>query len=134
MQYTEQKGLDTSKYVLYTYFRSSTSWRVRTVLNYKKLPYDCKFVHLVKDEQSNAEYLKLNPNGVKLLSYCVGSSSITYRKRRSPGWVNGNLWVSRISSSWVSTLTSWSNHQGPSERILWSHQLWNSSLSKPEIA
>lgn len=67
MQSTEQKQ-ELTKYVLYTYFRSSTSWRVRTVLNYKNVPYDCKFVHLVKEEQSNPDYLKVNPNAVSLIS------------------------------------------------------------------
>lgn len=34
--------------VLYTYFRSSTSWRVRIALNYKNIPHSFKFIHLVK--------------------------------------------------------------------------------------
>jgi glutathione S-transferase len=53
MQYEEQKKIEGNTYLLYTYFRSSTSWRVRTVLNYKKISYDCKFIHLVKEEQTS---------------------------------------------------------------------------------
>ena len=54
---------------LFTYFRSSTSWRVRIVLNYKGIPHDFKFVHLVKGEQKSEQYKKINPNGVLRLSY-----------------------------------------------------------------
>lgn len=53
-------------YVLYSYFRSSTSWRVRIALNLKNIPYEFKFVHLAKGEQKNEEYKKINPNAVKI--------------------------------------------------------------------
>lgn len=56
--------MQTDKLVLYTYFRSSTAWRVRIVLNLKGIPYEPKFIHLVKGEQKNEEYKKINPNGV----------------------------------------------------------------------
>jgi maleylacetoacetate isomerase len=51
---------------LYSYFRSSASFRVRIVLNLKQLPYEIVPVHLVKNggEQYAAEYLQLNPQGV----------------------------------------------------------------------
>jgi glutathione S-transferase len=65
----QEKPAEGNPYTLFTYFRSSTSWRVRIALNYKKIVYDYKFIHLVKDEQSNAEYLKINPNGVNLFIY-----------------------------------------------------------------
>lgn len=80
MQYSEKKSVEGNHYTLYTYFRSSTSWRVRIVLNYKKIPFDCKFVHLVKGEQSSPDYLKVNPNGVNLL-VIVGSSLIGAQDR-----------------------------------------------------
>ena len=47
--------------VLYTYFRSSASWRIRTILNLKKLSYTPKFISLLKKEQCSEEYMKLNP-------------------------------------------------------------------------
>ncbi len=52
--------------MLYNYYRSSASYRVRIALNYKNLPYECKTVNLIKDggEQHAAEYLKLNPQGL----------------------------------------------------------------------
>jgi maleylacetoacetate isomerase len=48
---------------LYSYFRSSTSFRVRIVLNLKKLSYEIIPVHLLKDggQQHSASYLALNP-------------------------------------------------------------------------
>lgn len=51
---------------LYSYFRSSASYRVRIALNYKDLPYSLEGVHLIKDggQQHQPEYLKLNPQGL----------------------------------------------------------------------
>ncbi len=48
---------------LYSYFRSSASYRVRIALNLKGLPYDTVPVHLLKQggEQLSAQYRKLNP-------------------------------------------------------------------------
>ena len=47
--------------VLYDYFRSSASCRVRIALNLKGLPYDLQEVHLVKDggQQHTVDYLAL---------------------------------------------------------------------------
>ncbi|KAL8620001.1 hypothetical protein ACOMHN_015283 [Nucella lapillus] len=54
-----------SKPVLYSYFRSSASWRVRIALALKGVEYDYKPVHLVKDggEQNKEEYKAKNPMG-----------------------------------------------------------------------
>lgn len=57
------------KLTLFTYFRSSTSWRVRIVLNYKGIPHDYKFIHLVKGDQKSEEYKKINPNAVLFYIY-----------------------------------------------------------------
>lgn len=53
------------KLVLYNYFRSSTSFRVRLALEVKKLAYEYKPVHLLNNggEQHSAEYRSLNPMG-----------------------------------------------------------------------
>jgi len=40
------EGYKKSKLTLYTYFRSSTSWRVRIVLHHKKLEVDYKYIKL----------------------------------------------------------------------------------------
>lgn len=47
--------------ILYNYFRSSASWRVRIALNLKKIKYEYKSIHLVKGDQKSEEYAKLNP-------------------------------------------------------------------------
>lgn len=47
---------------LYSYFRSSSAYRVRIALNFKQLDYEIQPVHLVKDggEQHHEDYKKLN--------------------------------------------------------------------------
>ena len=66
-----------SKPVLYSYWRSSASWRVRIALNIKKIDYEYKAVHLVKDggQQNTAEYKAKNPNGVSYLKFILLESS-----------------------------------------------------------
>ncbi|TVQ39773.1 MAG: maleylacetoacetate isomerase [Wenzhouxiangella sp.] len=51
---------------LYSYWRSSASYRVRMALNLKGLDYLIRPVHLVKDggQQLAPEYLALNPQGL----------------------------------------------------------------------
>lgn len=48
---------------LYSYYRSSCSYRVRIALNHKNLPFEYVPVHLVKDggEQLKADFSALNP-------------------------------------------------------------------------
>lgn len=50
-------------YVLYNYWRSSASWRVRIVLHLKGITFEYVPVHLLKDggKQFSAEYEALNP-------------------------------------------------------------------------
>ena len=50
-------------YTLYSYWRSSSAWRVRLVLELKDIPYSVYPVHLVKDggEQHSDWYTKKNP-------------------------------------------------------------------------
>ncbi|XP_029642112.1 maleylacetoacetate isomerase [Octopus sinensis] len=49
--------------ILYSYWRSSCSWRVRIALALKNIPYEYKAVHLVKDggQQHSDEFKKMNP-------------------------------------------------------------------------
>jgi maleylacetoacetate isomerase len=49
--------------ILYEYWRSSASYRVRIALNLKNIDYESRPVNLVTGEQSTAEYLELNPQG-----------------------------------------------------------------------
>ena len=53
-----------TKPILYDFFRSSTSVRVRIVLSLKGIAYDQHAVHLRKGEQRDAEFLALNPQGL----------------------------------------------------------------------
>ncbi|KFB36951.1 AGAP002898-PB-like protein [Anopheles sinensis] len=52
-----------SKPILYSYWRSSCSWRVRIALNLKEIPYDIKPISLIKSggEQHCNEYRDVNP-------------------------------------------------------------------------
>jgi len=48
------------KVVLYSFFKSSASWRVRIALAYKGIQYDYISVNITKDEQFEADYVKKN--------------------------------------------------------------------------
>ncbi|KAJ2699584.1 Glutathione S-transferase zeta-1 [Coemansia sp. IMI 203386] len=50
--------------VLYTYFRSSCSARVRIALNLKGIDYEPRAVNLLRDEHHDDAYTSLNPNGL----------------------------------------------------------------------
>lgn len=49
---------------LYGYFRSSTAYRTRIAMNLKGLSYDNVTVNLAQDEQLEAEFKALNPQGL----------------------------------------------------------------------
>lgn len=49
---------------LYTYYRSSASYRVRIALNLKGLDYKATSVHLRKGEQTGDAYTKINHSGL----------------------------------------------------------------------
>src|SRR5262245_47617290 len=49
---------------LYTFFRSSTSYRLRIALNYKGLEWEPHYVSLPRMEHRTAEYMQLNPQGL----------------------------------------------------------------------
>ena len=53
-------------YVLYSYWRSSCSWRVRLALEWKDIAFDYRTVHLLNGggDQFQDEYTALNPNQV----------------------------------------------------------------------
>ncbi len=54
-----------NKLILYNYFRSSTSFRVRLALEIKGLAYEYRPVHLLEGsgQQNKADYRQLNPMG-----------------------------------------------------------------------
>jgi maleylacetoacetate isomerase len=49
---------------LYTYFRSSASFRVRIALNLKGVAYQPLFVHLPKGEHRKSDFAGVNPQGL----------------------------------------------------------------------
>jgi maleylacetoacetate isomerase len=49
---------------LYGYFRSSAAFRVRIALNLKKLEYENAPIHLRRNDQTTADYLAVNPQGL----------------------------------------------------------------------
>lgn len=52
--------------VLYSYFRSSASWRVRIVLGWKSVSAQIVPIHLLRDggQQHSPDYLAVNPQGL----------------------------------------------------------------------
>src|SRR5689334_10946718 len=48
---------------LYSYWRSSSAWRARIALAYKRIPHELVIVHLLKGEQNGEAFRKLNPMG-----------------------------------------------------------------------
>ena len=46
---------------LYSYWRSTTSYRVRAALNLKKVEYEIEPVDLLAGDQKSADYVTLNP-------------------------------------------------------------------------
>lgn len=56
--------LDIGELILYTYFRSSCSCRVRTACALKNIPLIFRYVNLIKGEQVSEPYIDaVNPNG-----------------------------------------------------------------------
>ncbi|KAL0080254.1 glutathione S-transferase zeta 1 [Phycomyces blakesleeanus] len=48
---------------LYSYFRSSASWRVRLALAWKGIEYNTEYVNLLINENKEKKYLDINPTG-----------------------------------------------------------------------
>ncbi|KPM03944.1 maleylacetoacetate isomerase-like protein [Sarcoptes scabiei] len=53
-----------SKFVLFSYWRSSCSWRIRALLEYKRIPYEYRAINLLNGEQFSPEFLRINPLGL----------------------------------------------------------------------
>jgi maleylacetoacetate isomerase len=52
------------KPILYDYWRSSASYRVRIALNLKRVDYEIRPVDIRHEKQTSPEYLALNPQGL----------------------------------------------------------------------
>ncbi len=55
--------MNESQIELYHYWRSSSSWRVRWALHLKGVAYKSHPINLLKNEQSELSFLKVNPAG-----------------------------------------------------------------------
>ncbi|PAV63899.1 hypothetical protein WR25_03274 [Diploscapter pachys] len=65
------------KPILYSYWRSSCSWRVRIALNLKGIDYEYRTVNLLSKEEKNApEWVAINPSK-KVPAFVDGDATIT---------------------------------------------------------
>lgn len=55
--------LEQADFALYTFFRSTSTARVRTAVRLKSIPVHFHYVNVRKDEQFEEDFLQLNPNG-----------------------------------------------------------------------
>jgi hypothetical protein len=58
-----------SRPVLYSYWRSSSAWRVRIVLALKGIDYEYRAINLLKSEQASEEFSHKNPMKVVRISH-----------------------------------------------------------------
>lgn len=66
-----------AKTVLYSYFLSSCSWRVRIALAFKNINYEYKGVNLLKGEHLAEDFLKINPSS-KVPSLVYNGNVLTH--------------------------------------------------------
>ena len=77
-------GGDQAAYRLYSYWRSSASYRVRIGLHFKGIPFEYVPVHLVKGEHVTEAYRALNPMGqVPTLERCSPTGDVAARFTQS---------------------------------------------------
>ena len=67
-----------AKPILYSYWRSSASWRVRIVLQWKGVEYEYRNIDLLNNSQNSEDYKKNNPMGrvpaLIVNGHCLGES------------------------------------------------------------
>ena len=64
---SEGKVADDEQLVLYGYWRSSCSWRVRIALAVKNIPYESRFVHLVNNGGEQHSEAHSNRNAMEMV-------------------------------------------------------------------
>lgn len=62
--------------LLFNYYKSTCSWRVRTVLNLKNIEYTKVDVMLLENDQLSEEYKKYNPSG-HVPALCIDGEVLT---------------------------------------------------------
>ena len=96
---------------LYSYFRSSASYRVRIALALKGLHYDYLPVHLVKNEQlqppfsalSAAQLVPLLKDGDATLSQSLAIIEYLDETHPEPALLQATRWRGPASARWRST-------------------------------
>ena len=76
-------------YTLYTFCRSSAAWRARLALELKNIRPEYRYVHLLKGQQKNESYAKLNPNQVFFILK-LGCSFFGIERRNFADRIHGN--------------------------------------------
>nr|KAF6500286.1 glutathione S-transferase zeta 1 [Molossus molossus] len=94
---------ESGKPILYSYFRSSCSWRVRIALALKSIDYETVPVNLIKDggQQFSKEFLALNPMkqvpALKIDGITIGQSNLSVLKQ--VGQENQLTWAQKAITS-----------------------------------
>ncbi|XP_010325736.1 glutathione S-transferase zeta class-like isoform X2 [Solanum lycopersicum] len=105
-----------SKIVLYSFWQSSCSWRVRFALNLKGLSYEYRAVNLGKGEQFTSEFDKLNPlHYVPVLVDGDVVISDSYAILLAASIVSSNMQPLHM----LSVLRYMEERVGPEEKQLW---------------
>ncbi|XP_040598631.1 maleylacetoacetate isomerase isoform X3 [Mesocricetus auratus] len=100
--------MQAGKPVLYSYFRSSCSWRVRIALALKSIDHEIVPINLVKDggQQFSEEFQTLNPMKqvpiLKIDGITIGQSNLSVLKQ--VGQENQTPWAQRAITSGFNAL------------------------------
>ncbi|XP_029094238.1 maleylacetoacetate isomerase isoform X4 [Monodon monoceros] len=99
---------ESRKPILYSYFRSSCSWRVRIALALKNMDYEMITINLTKDggQQFSEEFQALNPMkqvpALKIDGITIGQSNLSVLKQ--VGQENQLTWAQQAISSGFNAL------------------------------
>uniref|UniRef100_A0A671FEY5 Maleylacetoacetate isomerase n=1 Tax=Rhinolophus ferrumequinum TaxID=59479 RepID=A0A671FEY5_RHIFE len=100
--------MQAGKPILYSYFRSSCSWRVRIALALKSIDYETVPVNLVKDggQQFSEEFQALNPMkqvpALKIDGITIGQSNLSVLQQM--GQENRLTWAQKVINSGFNAL------------------------------
>ncbi|XP_051005664.1 maleylacetoacetate isomerase isoform X3 [Acomys russatus] len=100
--------MQAGKPVLYSYFRSSCSWRVRIALALKGIEYKTVPINLIKDggQQFSEEFQTLNPMkqvpALKIDGITIGQSNLSVLKQ--VGQENQMPWAQKVITSGFNAL------------------------------
>ncbi|XP_037359687.1 maleylacetoacetate isomerase isoform X4 [Talpa occidentalis] len=100
--------MQAGKPILYSYFRSSCTWRVRIALALKNINYEIIPINLIKDggQQFSPEYQALNPMkqvpALKIDGLTIGQSNLSVLKQ--VGEENQLAWAQKVISSGFNAL------------------------------